>query len=71
VQSRASWQTASFTTLGIIAGTFIPYTIFGRTIEMMAPPPVFYAYLVGTVLCYMMLTTIVKKIFVMRYGELL
>ena len=71
VQSRASWQTVSFTTLGIIAGTIIPYTVFGHTIGMMNPPIIFYGYLVATVLCYMMVTTILKKIFVVRYGELL
>ena len=71
IQSRASWQTTSFTTLGIIAGTVIPYTVLGKTLGMTAPPHVFYIYLVATVLCYMMLTTILKKIFVKLYGELL
>ncbi|MCL1817476.1 MAG: magnesium-translocating P-type ATPase [Spirochaetaceae bacterium] len=71
IGSRASWQTTSFTTLGIIAGTIIPYTALGQTLRMLPPPAVFYPYLIGTVLCYMLLTTILKKIFVMRYGELL
>ncbi|MCL1927867.1 MAG: magnesium-translocating P-type ATPase [Treponema sp.] len=71
IQSRASWQNASFTTLGVIAGTFIPYTFLGREIGMIAPPHIFYAYLAATVLCYMMLTTVLKKIFIWRYGELL
>jgi len=38
---------------------------------MTAPPHIFYAYLVGTVFCYMILATILKKVFVRRYGELL
>jgi len=71
VQSRASWQTTSFTTLGIIAGTVIPYTAFGHTIGMMSPPVIFYGYLAATLLCYMLLTTALKKVFIMRYGELL
>ncbi|MCL1814603.1 MAG: magnesium-translocating P-type ATPase [Treponema sp.] len=71
IQSRASWQTTSLTTLGIIAGTIIPYTVFGRTLGMTAPPHIFYAYLAATVLCYMLFTTVLKKTFIMRYGELL
>ena len=39
--------------------------------RLLPPPHIFYAYLAATVLCYMMLTTILKKIFIMRYGELL
>jgi Mg2+-importing ATPase len=38
---------------------------------MQPPPPVFYAWLAGTILCYMMLVTLLKKIFIRRYGELL
>ena len=71
VHSRASWQTTSFTTLGIIIGTIIPYTAFGHTIKMLPPPSIFYPYLLATVLCYMLLTTALKKVFVRRYGELL
>jgi Mg2+-importing ATPase len=71
IRSRASWQTTSFTTLGIIAGTIIPYTMLGHNLGMLPPPGAFYPYLIGTALCYMLLTTILKKIFVMRYGELL
>jgi len=71
LHSRASWQTTSFTTLGIVIGTIVPYTAFGRAILMSAPPLIFYPYLLATVLCYMLLTTVLKKMFVRRYGELL
>ena len=49
IQSRACWQTVSFTTLGIIVGTIIPYTAFSEAINMMPPPLAFYQWLMGTV----------------------
>jgi len=71
IQSRASWQLASLTTLGIAAGTIIPYTWFGGQLGMAKLPPIYFPWLIGTIFAYMVLATIMKKIFVRRYGELL
>jgi Mg2+-importing ATPase len=71
IQSAAAWQITALTTLGIAVGTMIPYTVVGRIADMLPMPGVFFGYLVATILCYMMLVTILKKLFVRRYGELL
>jgi Mg2+-importing ATPase len=71
IQSRASGQLALLTTLGIAAGTIIPYTWLGKQLDMSHLPPVYYFWLVGTIIAYMILATIMKKIFVWKYGELL
>lgn len=71
VQSRASWQVTLFTTLGIIVGTIIPYTLFGKMVGMMPMPFIYFPYLIVTIMCYMGLATIVKKMFVKKFGELL
>ncbi|MDR0293017.1 MAG: magnesium-translocating P-type ATPase [Oscillospiraceae bacterium] len=72
IQSRASWQVTGLTTLGIAAGTAIPFIPFlGGALGMHRLPVQFFYYLVLTVLCYMIFTTLVKKMFVRRYGELL
>jgi len=71
IQSRASAQVAMFTTMGIATGTIIPYTFFGDHLRMVNLPPVYFAYLAGIILAYMLLATLMKKVFVWKYGELL
>ena len=71
IQSMASWQLTILTTLGISAGTIIPYTGFGRAIDMTPMPSIYFAFLFGIILCYMALVTVVKRLFVRKYGELL
>ena len=71
INSRASWQLTSLTTLGIIVGTIIPYTTFGTTLEMVAMPLIYFVCLIIIIILYMSLVTILKKKFINRYGELL
>jgi Mg2+-importing ATPase len=71
IQSRASAQVILFTTLGIAAGTIIPYTWLGERLHMKALPLDFFPFLIGIILAYMALVTVMKKVFVRRYGELL
>ncbi|MDR1263031.1 MAG: magnesium-translocating P-type ATPase, partial [Oscillospiraceae bacterium] len=71
LQSRASWKVTAMTTFGIAAGTLIPYTLVGRWIDMTALPGRFFPMLAATVLGYMALVTLLKRVFIKRYGELL
>lgn len=71
IQSRASWQLTTLTTLGIAVGTIIPYTAFGKALDMVAMPAIYFPFLIVIVILYMILATILKKIFIKRYGELL
>jgi Mg2+-importing ATPase len=71
IQSAASWQITALTTLGIAAGTLIPYTPLASVAEMLPMPGEFFGYLIVTILCYMLLVTAVKKLFAREYGELL
>lgn len=71
IQSRASLPVTLVTTLAIGIGTIIPYTSFGKAIGMYPIPPIYFAWLVGIILCYMILVTVLKKIYVKKYGELL
>jgi Mg2+-importing ATPase len=71
IRSRASWQVTGLTTLGIAIGTVIPYTLFARPLGMWPMPAIYFPWLAGTILCYMALATLVKTLFVRRYGELL
>ena len=71
VQSNASAPLTLLTFAGIAGLTVIPFTPFGASIGLAALPKTFFLWLLLTVLLYMMLVTLVKKIFVRRYGELL
>jgi len=71
IQSRASGQVAMLTTLGIAAGTVIPNTVLGDMLRMSRLPLSFFPYLCGIILAYMLLATLMKKVFVWKYGELL
>lgn len=71
IQSRASWQLTTLTTLGIAVGTIIPYTPLGAAIGMSPLPAIYFPILIATILCYMLVTTVMKKLFVRKYGELL
>ncbi|MDR2530563.1 MAG: magnesium-translocating P-type ATPase [Oscillospiraceae bacterium] len=71
VQSRASAPVTLLTAVGIAVLTVIPFTPIGAAIGLAALPTIYFAWLGGTVLLYMVLATVFKKIFVHRYGELL
>lgn len=71
VQSRASFPVTALTFMGIFVLTAIPFTPLGTVIGLTPLPAIYFAYLAGIVLAYMCLVTIVKRIFVKKYGELL
>jgi Mg2+-importing ATPase len=71
IQSRASAQVTMFTTLGIAVGTIIPYTFLREHLKMALLPQDYFIYLGAIILAYMLLATLMKKIFVWKNKELL
>ena len=71
IQSRASAPLTLLTFAGIAILTIIPFTGFGASIGLHALPFSFFPWLLLTVVLYMVLVTIFKRVFVKRYGELL
>jgi len=71
VQSHAAASVTLLTFAGIVVLTAIPFTPFGVSIGLAALPPVYFAWLALTILLYMGLATLLKQIFIRRYGELL
>jgi len=71
IQSRASVQLTLFTTMGIAVGTLIPYTWLGSQLNMARLPLYYFPWLCGIILAYMLLATLMKKVFVWKYKELL
>lgn len=71
VQSRASAPVTFLTFAGIAVVTLIPFTPLGAALELTALSGVYFAWLAAIVAGYMLLATVVKKLYVRRYGELL
>lgn len=71
IQSRASKSVFLFTGLAILVGTVIPYTPLGRMVDMNQMPIIYFLYLALTICSYMFLVTIVKKVYIKKYGKLL
>lgn len=71
IQSHASASVTLLTFTGIAVLTAIPFTSFGVSIGLAPLPLAYFGWLAATILLYMGLATIFKKIFIKRYGELL
>ena len=71
IESIASLPVLAITTLSIIIGTVIPYTFLGNSLGMSRLPYAYFPWLLGIVVCYMVLATIMKSVFRKHYGELL
>jgi Mg2+-importing ATPase len=71
LQSRASVQVTLATLLGAVALTLIPFTPLGALIGLVPLPGIYFVYLALILVGYMALTTLAKKAYIRRYGELL
>lgn len=71
LQSNASFIVMTITALGIAIGTILPYTSFGENLGMLPLPMSFFFWLVLTIIAYIGLVTIVKQMYMKKFGELL
>ena len=71
IESRASKRLIIMTLAGITFGTILPYTTIGKVLNMEHLPIIYFPILLMIIFMYMILATILKKIFIRRYGELL
>lgn len=71
MQSRASAPVTLLSFAGIAVATVIPFTFVGEKIGLAALPGIYFMWLGITILCYMVLVTIVKRLYVKKYQTLL
>lgn len=71
LQSRASVVMTLVTSLGILLGSVLPFTSFGLQLGLAPLPISFWGLLVVTIAGYLLLVTVVKNIYMKRFGELL
>ena len=70
LHSRAAAPVTALTLAGIALVTALPFTPLAPALGLTALPPVFFAYLAGCVLGYMVLITVVKRAYIRRCGAL-
>jgi len=69
IQSRASWPLI-FTSLAIVAvGAWLPYSPLAGFLGLVALPPLYWLLLAGMLLCYVLLTQVVKTWYYRRFAE--
>lgn len=60
LQSRASWQLTMTTLLIMLVGAWLPSSPLGEHLGFVPLPPVYWAFLLATLVCYIGLTQVVK-----------
>jgi Mg2+-importing ATPase len=69
VQSVAAAPVLALTGVIIVVGMLVPFSTLGGKIGMQPLPPVYFAWLALTLACYCVLTQVMKRIYVRRYGR--
>jgi Mg2+-importing ATPase len=69
VQSIASAPVLALSVAIIVLGLLVPFTGLGAKIGMVPLPPLYFAWLALTLLCYCGLTQLMKRIYIRRYGR--
>ena len=69
IQSRAS-KALTFTSVLIVAiGGYLPYSPLAKWLGFVPLPPLYWLLLLGMLLCYVVLTQVVKAWFVRKFAE--
>ena len=69
IQSRAS-KALIFTSLAIVAvGAWLPYSPLAGALGFVPLPPLYWLLLLAMLVCYVLLTQVIKTWFVRRFGE--
>ncbi len=71
IKSRASNPVMLVTSCLLLFGTVLPFTPLSKSLGLASLPQIYFAFLFVTLICYMILINIVKKIYIKKYGELL
>ncbi|THB61601.1 magnesium-translocating P-type ATPase [Vagococcus silagei] len=71
LQSNASFILTTVTSIGILVGSLLPFTEFGERLGLIDLPGQYWGFLAITIVAYLILVMVVKKIYVKRFGELL
>ena len=69
IQSTAATPLLVLTLCIMAAGVAIPFTPLGAAVGMSPLPGMYFPWLAGTLVCYCLLTQIVKRWYIRRFGN--
>ena len=69
IQSWATAPVLALTTLIMAVGVFIPFSPFASALKMQQLPPTYFIWLMGILLCYCLLTQVVKTWFIKKFNQ--
>jgi Mg2+-importing ATPase len=69
IQSCAAKPVIAMTTLIMIVGLVIPFTPAGAALKMTPLPMAYFPCLAAILICYCLLTQVVKRLFIRKYGH--
>lgn len=69
IQSHASWQLILTSIIIVTVGAWLTISPLADTLGFVALPPLFWLILAGPLVCYVLLTQVVKTWFYRRYGD--
>ncbi len=70
-QSHSSRPVFLITILGVLLFTILTFTPFSSLLGLTAMPAVFFAFLLLDLILYLLLVTLMKKLYIYRYGSLI
>jgi Mg2+-importing ATPase len=69
IESRASWQLIATSLIIVVVGAWLTVSPLAATLGFVALPPLYWLLLAIMMICYVVLTQLVKTWFYHRYGE--
>jgi Mg2+-importing ATPase len=69
IQSRASAPVILLTATIMAIGVFLPFSSLGAHLGLVPLPSAYVPWLIGILLCYCVLTQIVKRVYIRRFGQ--
>jgi Mg2+-importing ATPase len=69
IQSRAAMPVILLTASIMAFGIYLPFSSLGEHLGMVALPLSYFPWLAGILLCYCVLTQIVKRLYIHRFGQ--
>jgi Mg2+-importing ATPase len=69
IQSRAATPVLLLSGLVILIGCFVPFSPLGASVRMVHLPPTYWPFLIVTLLCYCVLTQLLKRLYIRKFGE--
>jgi Mg2+-importing ATPase len=69
VQSRAAWPVILLTVSIMAFGIYLPFSSLGEHLGMVPLPLSYFPWLAGILLSYCVLTQIVKRLYIYRFGQ--